>query len=48
MTPEQIEQARDAVCTLNNITHATIDQVMDALTGTVFSEREAKEIRDAL
>jgi hypothetical protein len=48
MTPEQLEAAVDAISILNNITDSTCSEVLDALSGTVFSEREVSEIRRVL
>jgi len=48
MTPAQIEAAVDAISILNNISDSTTTQILDALTGSVFSEEEVSEIQDAL
>jgi threonine aldolase len=48
MTPEQLEAAVDAISILNNITDSTTTEILDALSGTVFSEEEVSEIRRVL
>ena len=48
MTQDQIEAAVDAISILNNITDSTTTEILDALTGTVFSEQEVSEIQESL
>ena len=48
MTPEQIEAAVDAISILNNISDSTTTEILDALTGTVFSDQEVSEIKECM
>lgn len=48
MTPAQIEAAVDAISILNNISDSTTTEILDAVTGSVFSEQEVSEIQESL
>jgi hypothetical protein len=48
MTPSQLEAAVDAISILNNISDSTTTEILEALTGSVFSEEEVSEIRGVL
>jgi len=48
MTQDQLEAAVDAISILNNITDSTTIEILDALSGTVFSEQEVSEIQGVL
>jgi len=45
---KDIETAAEGICMICNSSRSTWSEVLDALTGTVFNDREVQEIRDYL